>query len=190
MWIVVAIGLTFLHDKLENHATEYIDKDTARLLILMPMIFLMFLLQKEKARKVNIVNMAFMMTFGVALSVLEILMASRTAIRLEVPDIPLHVHVNHALAAALIVPIHEEEICRGLLLRDVGMLSGKWIAIVSTSLLFRMAHVNDRIMAFIFALISAWMTCHRNVEIRERAAFHGAHNLANFAFIIACLHLH
>lgn len=41
MWIVVAIGLTFLHDKLENHATEYIDKDSARLLILLAMIFLL-----------------------------------------------------------------------------------------------------------------------------------------------------
>ena len=83
----------------------------------------------------------------------------------------------HLMNISLIIPLYEEKIVRGLLLRGIEKLTGSLGAIIITSFLFGVAHRGNEWLTFVYgAVLAAWAATCMRMGAFERSIIHGAYN--------------
>ena len=82
----------------------------------------------------------------------------------------------HLMNISLIIPLYEEKIVRGLLLRGIEKFTGSLGAIIITSFLFGVAHRGNEWLTFVYGAVLAWAATCMRMGAFERSIIHGAYN--------------
>lgn len=188
-WIIIAFLLTGVPVIVGRGiaAHYHLSGDMGKTIVLPFVILILFALQKEQGREIMARHIPALLLAGIAPAALWIAMQGEFSLDengVVLSEVPWLVFANYFLNSIVIVPVYEEKIVRGLLLRGAAAFLSRPLAIFATSALFAYAHKGDEISSFLFAIVLAYLALYRNMGAIERAIIHGSYN-ATIAFAAA-----
>ena len=184
-WVAISIIFLIIPAVFFDYTMNHLGKNVAELVVMLAIIPVMFAIQKEEARKILPKNIPILILCGALPAVILVLSQNEMIIHGSMNDIPFHYYTAFMLNTAFIVPLYEEKLCRGLLLRGLeSLLSRKVIAIVLTSMLFGVAHKGNELVTFFHGLIMGYLACYQRIGAVERAVIHGSYNFAIFMYFV------
>lgn len=89
-----------------------------------------------------------------------------------------------ALNLSIVVPLYEEKVVRGVLLKGIARISRGWIAVIVTSVAFALPHEHNMLIALLAGMGLGYLAFYRNIDTYLRAALHGAYNLTLFFWYV------
>ena len=126
-------------------------------LVSIPLIYFVFFDKKEKPAGKRI-TLLYAALFGVGVSIVANVIVSLTGLEKlseTYQELNSHIYTGNVLfeilAAGLIIPIVEELVFRGVILKNLYQLAGKWPALIISSLIFGIMHMN--LVQFVYASI-------------------------------------
>lgn len=182
------VGASFIFMGMPNMMTATLvpemNMDVATCIVMPVIILMMFTLQKDNAGKPTFRSVLLMILAGASAAAIFSFFMDGVKIKGNPEELSWFHYVAAFASAAILIPIYEEKLCRGLQLEGLQAIAGNVAAILATSILFSLAHKGNEIATFIHAIILASLAVYCRMGTIARAAAHGAYNFTLYLYAL------
>ena len=178
-WIISTAILTIVPNELVKFMWKFTGKNIAEFAVTAITIPILFMLQKEQCRKFMGRRIPMLALAGILPAALWLCFNREGRINVNGDTSAVNLlmyYCLHLMDISLIIPLYEEKIVRGLLLRGIEKLTGSLGAIIITSFLFGVAHRGNEWLTFVYGAVLAWAATCMRMGAFERSIIYGAYN--------------